>query len=116
MRQLGEGGNELAVGAGTEAVGATGAVEAGVRDVAWAEVAGAGAGTGVRVGAEEAAGGGAGVEAEEELVLDPEETLLWDCTDGALRNEVEVKINLLLLSSNVLVNFYIQRHCLWFIG
>lgn len=32
MRQLGEGGNELAVGAGAEAAGAAGAVEAGVRD------------------------------------------------------------------------------------
>lgn len=64
MRQLGEGGKELAVGAGGEAVGADGAVDAGVRDGAWAEVAaaGAGAGTGVGVGAEEAAR--AGVEAE----------------------------------------------------
>lgn len=55
MRQLGGGGKELAVGAGAEAVGAAGAVEAGVTDGAWREVgAGAGAGTGVRVGAEEA--------------------------------------------------------------
>lgn len=69
MRQLGEGGNELAAGAGADAVGADGAVEAGVRDGAWREVvAGAGAGTGVKVGAEDAAG------TEDELDLDPEET------------------------------------------
>lgn len=91
MRQLGEGGKELAVGAGAEAVGAAGAVDAGVRDGAWAEVAvaGAGAGTGVGVGAEEAAGTGAGVEAEEKLVLDPEETLLWACSDGPLGKKVD---------------------------
>ncbi|KAG7241270.1 hypothetical protein INR49_025788 [Caranx melampygus] len=70
---VGEGGKELAVGAGAEGVGAAGAVDAGVKDGAWVEaaVAGAGAGTGVGVGAEEAAGAGAGVEAEQELVLDP---------------------------------------------
>lgn len=75
IRQLGEGGKELAVGAGGEAVGAAGAVDAGVRerDCAEAAVAGAGAGTGVGVGAEE--GAGAGVEAEQELVFDPVETL-----------------------------------------
>lgn len=91
MRQLGEGGKELAVGAGAEAVGAAGAVDAGVRDGAWAEVAvaGAGAGTGVGVGAEEAAGTGAGVEAEEKLVLDPEETLLWACSEGPLGKKVD---------------------------
>lgn len=69
MRQLGEGGKELAVGAGAEAAGAVGAVEAGVRDGAGREeVAGAGAGTGVKVGAEEAAG--------TEPDLDPEGVLL----------------------------------------
>lgn len=77
MRQLGEGGKELAVGAGAEAVGAAGAVEAGVREGAWvdAAVVGAGAGTGVGVGADETAGAEAGVEAEQELALDPVETL-----------------------------------------
>lgn len=51
-------------------------------------MAGAGAGTGVGVGAEEAAGTGVGVEAEDELVLVPEETLLWDCcSDGPLGNK-----------------------------
>lgn len=84
MRQLGDGGKELAVGAGAEAVGAAGAVDAGVRDGAWAEaaVAGAGAGTGVGVGAEDEAGAGAGVEAEQGPVLDPEEALPWACSDG----------------------------------
>lgn len=92
MRQLGEGGNELAVGAGAEAVGAAGAVEAGVRDGAWREVvAGAGAGTGVKVGAEEAAGTEACVEAEDELDL---ETLLWASSDGPLKNEVLVSFYL----------------------
>lgn len=79
MRQLGEGGKELAVGAGGEAVGAVGAVDAGVRDRAWAEDvvgAGAGAGTTVGVGAEEAAGDGAEAGAEQEGALDPVETLL----------------------------------------
>lgn len=77
IRQLGEGGKELAVGAGAEGVGAAGAVDAGVRDGAWAEaaMAGAGAGTGTGVGAEETAGAEAGVEAEQELVFDPMETL-----------------------------------------
>lgn len=89
MRQLGEGGKELAVGAGAEAVGAAGAVDAGVRDWAWAEATevGAGAGTGVGVGAEEAAGAGVGVETGQELVLDPEETLPWACSDGLLGGE-----------------------------
>lgn len=75
MRQLGDGGKELAVGAGTEAVGAAGAVDAGVRGGACVEVAvaGAGAGTGVGVGAEEAAG--VGEDSELQLILDPEETL-----------------------------------------
>lgn len=93
MRQLGEGGKELAVGAGAEAVGTAGAVDAGVRDGAWAEVtvAGAGAGTGVGVGAEEASGAGAGVEAEQELLLDPLETLSWACSDGLLGGEGEVQ-------------------------
>lgn len=91
MRQLGEGGNELAVGAGAQAVGAAGAVEAGVRDGAWREVVpGAEAGTGVKVGAEEAAGTEACVEAEDELDLDPEETLLWASSDGPLKNEALV--------------------------
>lgn len=109
MRQLGEGGKELAAGAGAEAVRAAGAVDAGVRDRAWAEFAGAGAGTGVRVGAEEAAGTGASVEAEEKLVLDPEETLLWACTDGPLGNTVDRdwKLNSLPSSSKMLLaNFY----------
>lgn len=61
MRQLGEGGYGLVVGAGAEAVGAAGTVEAGDRE-------GAGAG-----GAEEAAA--AGVDAEQEPVRGPEETL-----------------------------------------
>lgn len=93
MRQLGEGGKELAVGAGAEAVGAAGAVEAGVSEGAWAEVAaagagaGAGAGTGVGVGAEEAAGAGAGVEAEQELVLGPEGALPWACSGVPLGGE-----------------------------
>lgn len=89
MRQLGEGGKELAVWAGAEAVGAAGAVDAGVRDGAWAEVAvaGAGAGTGVGVGAEEAAGARVGVEAEQEPVLDPEETLPIACSVGPLGGE-----------------------------
>lgn len=88
MRQFGEGGKELAVGAGAEAVGAAGAVEAGVRDSAWAEVAVAGAGTetGVGVKAVEEAGIGAGAEAEEKPFLDPEEVLLWACSDGSLGN------------------------------
>lgn len=91
MRQLGEGGNELAVGAGAEAAGAAGAVEAGVRDGAWREeVAGAGAGTGVKVGAEEAAGTEACVEAEDELDLDPGETLLSASSAGPLKNKVLV--------------------------
>lgn len=87
MRQLGEGGKELAVGAGAEAVGLAGAVEAGVRDGLWAEAAvvGAGAGTGVRVGAEEAAGVAAGVEAEEELVLEAEEALVRGCCSEGLQ-------------------------------
>lgn len=90
MRQLGGGGNELAVGAGAEAAGAAGAVEAGVRDGAWREeVAGAGAGTGVKVGAEEAAGADAWVEAEDELDLDPGETL-WVSSAGPLKNKVSV--------------------------
>lgn len=51
-------------------------------------MAGAGAGTGVGVGAEEATGTGVGVKAEDELVLVPEETLLWDCcSDGPLGNK-----------------------------
>lgn len=77
MRQLGEGGKELAVGAGAEAVGAAGAVDAGVRDRAWAEDvvgAGAGAGTSGGVGAEEAAGARADAGAEQEVAL--VETLL----------------------------------------
>lgn len=74
MRQLGEGGKELAVGAGADAVGAAGAVDAGVREGAWDDVTmvGAGAGSGVVVGGGET--GGAGVEAEQELALDPGET------------------------------------------
>lgn len=86
MRQLGEGGKELAVGAGAEALGLAGAVEAGVRDGVWAEAAvvGAGAGTGVGVGAE-AAGVAAGVEAEEELVLDAEEALVRGCCSEGLQ-------------------------------
>lgn len=86
MRQLGEGGKELAVGAGAEAVGLAGAVEAGVRDGVWAEaaVAGAGAGTGVSVGAEEAAAVAAGVEAEEELILEAVEALLRGCCSEEL--------------------------------
>lgn len=88
MRQLGEGGNELAVGAGAEAVGAAGAVEAGVRDGPRREVVdGAGAGTGVKVGAEEAAGAEACVEAGDELDL---ETLLRASSDGPLKNQVLV--------------------------
>ena len=77
MRQFGEGGKELAVGAGAEAVGAAGAV-----DAAWAEVAVAGAGAGSGVGVEEA-----GVEAEQELILDPVESLSWACSDGPLGGE-----------------------------
>lgn len=75
MRQLGDGGKELAVGAGAEAAGAAGAVDAGVRDGTWAEeaVVGAGAGTGAGVGAEEAGGAGAGAEAGQEPGLDPVE-------------------------------------------
>lgn len=82
IRQLGEGGKDMAVGAGAEAVGAAGAVDAGVREAAWAKVAvaGAGAGTGVGVRAEEAAGDGAGVEE----ALDTEGTLSCVCTDGPL--------------------------------
>lgn len=67
IRQFGEGGKELAVGAGAEATGAAGAVEAGVRDGAWVNVAVAW--TGVKVGAGEE--GGAGVETGQELLLDP---------------------------------------------
>lgn len=52
-------------------------------------MAGAGAGTGVRVGAEEAAGTEASVEADEKLVLDPEETLQWAWTDGLLGNKLD---------------------------
>lgn len=91
IRQLGEGGKELAVGAGAEAVGAAGAVDAGVREGAWAEAAeaGAGAGTGVGVAAEEAAGDRAGVEDEQEPCLSPGETLSWACSDGPLMKEVE---------------------------
>lgn len=84
MRQLGEGGKDIAVGAGAEAVGAAGAVEAGVTVGPWAEavVVGAGAGTGVRVGADEAAAADeeAGVEAELNLV----DTLSRVCSDGPL--------------------------------
>lgn len=48
-------------------------------------VAGAGAGTGVSVGAEEAVGGGAGVDAE--LTLDPRETLSRVCSGGPLERQ-----------------------------
>lgn len=102
MRQLGEGGKELAVGAGAEAVGLAGAVEAGVRDGVCAEAAvvGAGAGTGVRVGAEEAAGVAAGVEAEEELVLVAEEALVRGCgSEGLLGREDKQEEELHLFSS-----------------
>lgn len=71
MRQLGDdGGKELAVGA--DGAGAAGAVDAGVREGACAEatVAGAGAGTGLGEAAR------TGIEAAQELVLEPVETLL----------------------------------------
>lgn len=92
MRQLGEGGKELAVGAGADAAGAAGAVDAGVTDGASDEVTvvGAGAGTGVGVGAEEV--GGAGVEAEQELDLDPGETLPLVCSDAPLKKEGKVNV------------------------
>lgn len=113
MRQLGEGGKELAVAAGAEGVGAAGAVDAGVKDGAWVEatVAGAGAGTGVGVGAEEAAGAGAGVEAEQELVLDPVETLSWVCSDGPLAGEQSGElINSVCSSENTSVYFCASFH------
>lgn len=115
IRQLGEGGKELAVAAGAEGVGAAGAVDAGVKDGAWVEaaVAGAGAGTGVGVGAEEAAGAGAGVEAEQELVLDPVETLSWVCSDGPLAGEQSGElINSVCSSENTSVYFCSSFHSL----
>lgn len=109
MRQLGGGGKELAVGAGAEAVGAAGAVEAGVRDGAWHEVvAGAGAGTGVKVGAEDAAGMEACVEDEEELDL---ETLLWASSDGPLKDEALVSFH----GKSILAAFSICSRQRWVI-
>lgn len=72
----------MAVGAGGEAVGTAGAVDAGVREAAWVKVAvaGAGTGTGVGVRAEEVAGDGAGVEE----ALDTEVALSCVCADGPL--------------------------------
>lgn len=99
MRQLGEGGKELAVGAGAEAVGAAGAVDAGVRDGDWAVVAGAD--TGVGVTAEEAAV--AGVDAELELILDPLETSSWACSDGLLGGKADEGII-----------YFIRQHVLLF--
>lgn len=112
MRQLGDGGKELAVGAGAEGVGAAGAVDAGVRDGAWAEaaVAGAGAKTGVGVGAEEAAEAGAGVEVEQELVLDPVETLSWICSDGPLAGEESwFRVGLFLFYSHNVFLFMLRQ-------
>lgn len=69
----------MAAGAGAEAAGAVGAVDAWLREMAWAE-AGAGAGTGVGVRTEEAAGDRAGVEE----ALDTAGPLSWVGSDGPL--------------------------------
>lgn len=84
IRQLGEGEKGLVAGAGAEAVGATGTVDAGVRERAWAEAVTAGAGTGAGVGLDEATGDGTGVEVER--CLDPVGTFPSVCSDGPLKN------------------------------